>query len=513
MPKPLLTSDYLDRAVTVFSDRVAVVDESEQPATPWSDLTYRELWERARSHAAALDRMGLDVGDRVAVISPNSARAFSTFFGISGWGRVIVPVNPRLTPADVRYIVEHSGAKLALVDPEISPLIEGIVDRPVLTFGEDDDRIWADGGEPRDWAGDESATATINYTSGTTSRPKGVQLSHRSLWLNAAVMGWETSVNDRDVYLHSIQNFHGHGWGFIYSATQVGGLHVMLRRFDGAEVLRRIEKFGVTLLGAAPAMIAMILDAAEQWTGDIPGKDRVRVLVGGAPMPDRIVERVRAELGWEFMQGYGQSESTAIFTLNRMRAEWEHLPLDEQTRLLNSAGRPSLGASLHFERDGHILVRTSHDLESYWRDPDTTAEVLADGWLHTGDIGYMQDGILKVIDRRKDLIITGGENVSSAEVENVLVSHPAVEDAAVVGLPDQKWGEAVTAVVVSHPGVTVSADELIRHCRSHLAGYKVPKRVEFCTSLPRTATGKLQKVEIRQQLQLNATASVGTIDS
>jgi fatty-acyl-CoA synthase len=493
---PLTIRDFLDRAATVYPRRVAVVDEPEQPATPWPDLTYAELAHRAAQQAATLDRLGVPAGARVAIVSHNSARLLTSFYGVSAYGRVLVPVNFRLAAAEVAYIVEHSGAEVLLVDPALRGLLGTVQCKRTFVLGEDDDRIWSGDADPAPWAGDEGATATINYTSGTTARPKGVQLTHRNLWTNAVVFGWQAGVGDRDVYLHTLPMFHANGWGHPFTATAMGVPHVVIRQIDGAEILRRVERHGVTYLCAAPAVVAAVLDAAESWAGEIPGRDRVRIVVAGAPPPTRTIERVRSDLGWEFIQIYGLTETAPLLTMSRMRAEWDGLEPLEQARLLGQAGAPAVGVRLAVDDTGEVLAQTNHNLEAYWQNPEATAEATAGGWFHTGDGGSITDGYLTIADRKKDVIISGGENVSSIEVEDALMLHPAVREAAVIGIPDDRWGELVTALVVVDPAVT--PEELIAHCREHLAGYKCPKRVEFRDELVRTATGKLQKFKLRE---------------
>ncbi|MFF0149083.1 acyl-CoA synthetase (AMP-forming)/AMP-acid ligase II [Amycolatopsis sulphurea] len=488
--------DFLDRAETVYPDRVAVVDEPDQPAPSWGSVTYRELARRARAQAANLDALGVPVGGRVAIVSHNSARLLTSFFGVSGWGRVLVPVNFRLAPAEVRYIVEHSGAEVVILDPDLKALRDSVSAKHVFVLGEDDEKIWGGDGEPRPWAGDESATATLNYTSGTTARPKGVQLTHRNLWLNAATFGLHTTLSDNDVLLHTLPMFHANGWGMPYALTGLGGKHIVLRKVDGTEILRRIEEHGVTIMCAAPAVVTAALDGAAKWDGEIPGRDRVRIVVAGAPPPTRTIERVRAELGWEFIQIYGLTETAPLLTVNRFRSEWAGLDPHEQAKLLGRAGTPALGVRIAIDTDGEVLAQSNTNLDGYWDNPEETARVQEGGWFHTGDGGRFDEGYLTIADRKKDVIITGGENVSSIEVEDALNSHPAVREAAVIGIPDEKWGELVTALVVSEDE-TVTAEQLITHCRDYLAGYKCPKRVEFRTELPRTATGKIQKFRLR----------------
>jgi fatty-acyl-CoA synthase len=511
---PLTVRDFLDRAEQVYPDRIAIVDEPDQPAPSLGEVTYREMAALARAQAARLDQLGVPAGGRVAILSQNSARLLTSFFGVCGWGRVLVPINFRLAQPEIEYIVRHSGADLVFADPSCRDALDALPVKHKFVLG-DDDALYLRDTEPREWADpDEGATATINYTSGTTARPKGVQLTHRNLWLNATVFGLHETISDRDVYLHTLPMFHANGWGMPFGITGVGGKHIVLRQVDGAEILRRVDKYGVTIMCAAPAVVNAALDGGASWDGPIPGRDRTRIVVAGAPPPSKTIERVITELGWEFCQIYGLTETSPIVTVNRMRAEWDDLPPIERARKLMRAGAPALGVRVEVDVDSEVITASNHNLEGYWEQPEETAKaqrpaVLAPtggpgalastaNWFHTGDGGYLDDeGYLVISDRKKDVIISGGENVSSIEVEDALMSHPAVREVAVIGIPDEKWGELVTALVVT-TGADVTPEELIAHCREHLAGYKCPKRIEFRDELARTATGKLQKFKLRE---------------
>jgi len=271
---------------------------------------------------------------------------------------------------------------------------------------------------------------------------------------------------------------------------------VVLRQVDGPEILRRVQAHHVSLMCAAPAVVNTALDAAQSWNGPIPGANYTRILVAGAPPPTRTIQRVLDELGWEFNQLYGLTETSPIVTMNRMRAEWDDLPSAERAKRLGRAGVSALGVRVAIDIDGEVITASNHNLAGYWDQPEETAKAQAGGWFHTGDGGRIdEEGYLVISDRKKDVIISGGENVSSIEVEDALIAHPAVREAAVIGIPDEKWGELVTGIVVADG---VSADDLIAHCKTLLAGYKCPKRIEFAETLPRTATGKLQKFKIRE---------------
>ncbi len=496
----LSVRDFIDRAATVYGWRTGVIDEPDQPAESWGTLTYGDVARRARAQAAALDRMGVAAGERVAIVSHNSARLFTAFWGVSGWGRILVPINFRLVADEVAYIVEHSGASVLMIDPELAEALETVKCKRKFVLGAaSDEELYDFDSEPRDWSCDEDLTATINYTSGTTARPKGVQLTHRNIWLNATTFGWHAAVSDRDVYLHTLPMFHCNGWGMPYAAAAMGVPQVVLRKVDGGEILRRVERHGVTLLCGAPAVVAAILDAASTWDGPIPGRGRTRLIVAGAPPPSRTISRVETELGWEFIQIYGLTETAPLLTINRALPEWDSLDADERARKLMRAGAPAIGCTMAVDENGEVLARSNTVMDGYWNQPDQTEMAIRDGWFHTGDGGRIDDdNYVQILDRKKDVIITGGENVSSIEVEDAVFSHPAVAEVAVIGIPDDKWGELVTALVVKAPGASVTEDEIISFTKTKLAGYKCPKRVEFRDLLPRTATGKLQKFLLRK---------------
>jgi fatty-acyl-CoA synthase len=495
---PFSVSDFIDRAATVYGDRLGVMDEPDQPAPSLGSLTYAEVAALARRQAAKLDELGVGPGDRVAIVSHNSARLLTSFFGVAGYGRVLVPVNFRLRPDEVAFIVEHSGSRVLLVDPELEDTLSEVKAEFKFVLGDDDNLYAAEGAEPEFWEPDENATACINYTSGTTARPKGVQITHRNIWTNAVTFGLHAGVTDRDVYLHTLPMFHANGWGLPFVMSGVGATQVVLRKVDGAEILRRIDKYGVTILCAAPAVVAAVLEAAQTWDGEVPGRNRVRIVVAGAPPPTKTVARVEQELGWEFIQIYGLTETSPLLTINRSRAEFDDLTPEERAAKLVRAGAPALGVRLTTDTEGEVLARSNVVLEGYWEQPEESAKALDGGWFHTGDGGVIgDDGYLTISDRKKDVIITGGENVSSIEVEDVLFSHPAVAEVCVIGVPDEKWGETIKALVVLAPETEVTEAELISWCKERAAGYKAPTSVEFRDELARTATGKLQKFKLR----------------
>jgi acyl-CoA synthetase (AMP-forming)/AMP-acid ligase II len=280
----------------------------------------------------------------------------------------------------------------------------------------------------------------------------------------------------------------------------MGAQHIVLRNIDGNEILKRVAERGVTIMCASPTVVGMILSAAKQWSGEIPGRNRVRIIVAGAPPPTRTISEVETTLGWEFIQIYGLTETSPLLTFNRSRVEWDSLSADERAIKLSRAGAPVLGTRISTTGLGEIQAKSNVVMEGYWNQPEATESVFEKGWFRTGDGGVIDDdGFLTVNDRLKDVIISGGENVSSIEVEDVIFSHPSVTEVAVIGVPHEKWGETVKALVVLAPGTELTEDELIKFCRLRLAGFKTPTTVEFRDVLDRTATGKLQKFKLRQK--------------
>lgn len=493
---PLTIRDHLRRADLVYGSRTGVIDEPDQPAAPLPNMTFSEFASRAKSFARGLENLGVPFGGRVALISHNSARMLTFLFGTAGWGRIGVPINFRLNREEITYILGHSGAKVLLVDPELAESIGDLDIDHLFVLGEESDAELYAEGEPTEWDSCEDATATINYTSGTTAMPKGVEMTHRMLWVNAATFGWQASVSDRDVYLHTLPMFHCNGWGMPFALAAMGVPQIVLRKIDGKEILRRIQEHSVTVLCAAPAVVAAVLDAARTWQGSIPGAGITRIIVAGAPPPTRTIERVETELGWEFIQIYGLTETSPLLTMSRSRSEWDAFEPEERARLLARAGAPALGVNIKISGDGEICARSNVVLNSYWEQPRESAEAIRDGWFYTGDGGFIDDdNYVTIVDRRKDVIISGGENISSIEVEDALFSHEAVTEVAVIGVPDKKWGETVKALVVVNTAVDES--ELIEYCRDRLAHYKCPTSIEFRQDLARTATGKLQKYRLR----------------
>ncbi len=473
--------DFLDRAETAFGDRIGIVDEPDQPASSWGELTWSEVAVRVRAMAAGLDALGVGFGERVAIVSQNSARLLTALFAVSGYGRVVVPINFRLNADEIRYIVDHSGASMLLIDPELDEALAD-VDVPLrFVMGEESDRVLMRyDREPIPWGASEDAIASINYTSGTTARPKGVQLTHRNLYMNAMTFGWHAGVNDRDVYLWPVPMFHCNGWGMVYAITGMGGRHVILRRVDGHEILRRVEEHGVTFMGGAPAVVNLILSAAANHPGGSWRPGRVRMVVGGAPPPTSTIERVETELGWEFMQVYGLTETSPLLTINRRRAEWDELTPTERARMLGRAGAPALGVKVRVDEEGEVLARGNVVFGGYWLQPEATAEAI-DGWLvphrrrrKDGRSGLPDDlrpqegrdhhrRRERVVDRGRGRALSASRRRRSSSVRDP--RHQVGRDGEGARGAEARDGR--------------DEAELIAHCRALLAHYKCPTSIDF----------------------------------
>jgi len=511
MKVPLTIGDFIRRAELVYGDRVGLIDEPGAPGGDLGSQTWSEVATRARAQAAKLDELGIGTGQRVAMVSQNSSRLLTSFFGCAAYGRIFVPINFRLSKSEIEYIVDHCGATILLVDPSLEDITKDLPVEHYVVMGDDaDSQMYSWDTEPVAWQPDEDATAVINYTSGTTARPKGVQQTHRALWINATTFGWHAGVNDWDNYLHTLPMFHCNGWGMPFATAGMGATNVVIRDVRGDEILRRVRDHDITLLAGAPAVVAAVLEAAKDWEGEIPGRGRTRMLVAGAPPPSITIERMERELGWEFIQLYGLTETAPLLTMNRRQREDEHLDPAERAKILTPQGVPAIGIEVKTNEAGEVMARGNHILEAYWEQPEATAEAIQDGWFYTGDGGSVDDkAMLTLSDRKKDVIISGGENVSSIEVEDCIFSHPAIEEVAVIGVPHEKWGETVKALVVAREGIDVSERDIIDHCRETMAHYKCPTSVEFREELARTATGKIQKFKLRspywenQERQIN----------
>jgi fatty-acyl-CoA synthase len=518
---PLTPLALAQRGFSLHGGRPAVLDDG----LAW---TYDGLRERVERLAGALRSLGIAAGDRVALLAPNSAQAFECYTGVPLSGAVLVPLNIRLAPDDLAYILRHSGSRLLLIDGALLPAARAsLADLPglrtvVMASGgawppdSDYERLLA-AAEPVAFDPEgvaERALLSINYTSGTTARPKGVMQTHRNNFLNAVNMLLAMGMRREDVHLHVAPLFHANGWGFVWATLAMGAANVMLPRVDPADVFRRMEAYGVTTLCAAATVLTLLLEHAAA-SGGIPRRSGVRVAVAGMAPPAEVIRRVEAELGWRVVHMYGLTETTAFATYHEPAEAVDGLPQAERAAHLARQGvplplsgrvrvvRPDMSDVARDGREiGEAVVRGNVVMEGYYDDPAATAAAFAGGWFHTGDLAVQHaDGYLEIKDRAKDVIISGGENISSLEVEGAIYRHPAVAQAAVVAAPHPLWGETPAAFVVLKRGGLASAEEIIGFCRERLPHFKAPTRVLFVAELPRTASGKIRKNVLRAQLR------------
>ncbi len=494
---------FLERAGDVHARRVAVVDGTRT-------FTYREWRARARRLASALRRLGLQKDDRVAFLALNSEPLLLAHFGVPQAGGILVAINTRLHPDEVAYIVEHSGAGVMFYSPELREHLAGVPER-VRRFDtrrEFEDLLTSAGDEAvESWLEDEEEAIAIDYTSGTTGRPKGVVYTHRGAYLNALAMMIEHKVDRDSTYLWTLPMFHCNGWTFPWGLAAVGARSVCIPRIDSPEIWRLFEEQGITHFCAAPTVLTMLANDPAAHRLATP----VRIMTAAAPPSPTIIAQMTA-LNFQLEHGYGLTESYGPFTINVEPPDAAALAPDERSRLKARQGVAHITAGRQRIVDaemrdvpadgqtmGEVVYRGNVVMKGYFGQPEATAEAFRGGWFHSGDIGVLHpDGHLELRDRKKDIIISGGENISTIEVEQAVLSHPAVMECAVVAAPDDRWGEVPKAFVTLKPGKTVTEDEIVEHCRQRLARFKCPKAVEF-GDLPKTSTGKVQKFVLRER--------------
>jgi fatty-acyl-CoA synthase len=514
MEAPLTPLDFARRTRRLHGQRTAVVDGDLR-------LTYEEFLGRCDRASAALEQLGVGPGDRVAVIAPNTHGHLEQYYAVPQLGAVLVPVNFRLTGDDWVYIIGHSGARVVVAHSEQMAAIDAVRERLAGV-----EHFVALEGARDGWLDYETLLAeapsafthaaiaegdmlTINYTSGTTARPKGVMITHRNAWMNCVgtLLHLHLEVGDR--YLWTLPMFHANGWTFTWTVTAAAAVHVCLRRVEPALAFQLIRDEQVSWLCAAPTVLIALANAPSEIRGAVPRG--VRVVTAGAPPAAATIENVEGELGWEVTQVYGLTETSPFITVCAPLPEHTALSAEEsgvvkarqgvelltsgEVRVVDDDGVqvPWDGRSL-----GEIVVQGNVVMKGYYEDARATEACMGDGWFHTGDVAVVHpDGYAEIRDRIKDVIISGGENISSVEVEAVLLRHPAVLEAAVVGLPDERWGEAPHAFLVFHPGRSATDEELTAFVRERMAHFKVPKGWHAVDELPKTATGKIQKFVLR----------------
>jgi fatty-acyl-CoA synthase len=517
METPLTPLELMRRARRLHANREAVVDGATR-------FTYAQFFERCDRWSAVLQRrFQIGKGDRVAYIAPNTHAQLAAFYAVPQIGAVLVPINYRLIADDFAYILAHSGAKVVCVHPDYIAMVASIRARipSVLQF------VALQGPPTEGWLDyetmlaeaasldferptiDESDLLTINYTSGTTARPKGVMITHRNAYLNTVGTLVHVHMTPAERYLWTLPMFHANGWTFVWTVTAVGATHVCLRRVEPARIFAELARESITMLCAAPTVLIAIANAPAELRRD--ARRGVRVLTAGAPPAAATIERVEGELGWDITHVYGLTETAPFITVSEV---WpEHAALSPRERAIVKARQGvelvTSGELLVVDEDGkevphdgatvgEIVVRGNVVMKGYFDDPEATSTAFRGGYFHSGDAAVVHpDGFAEVRDRIKDVIISGGENISSVEVEGVLLQHPAVQEAAVVGMPHETWGEAPNAFVLLRAGAETNATELRAFVRARLAHFKCPQAFHFVTELPKTATGKVQKYVLR----------------
>ncbi|MBC7895176.1 MAG: long-chain-fatty-acid--CoA ligase [Cytophagaceae bacterium] len=516
MELPLTPLEFARRSRRLYPDREAVVDGDLR-------FTYAQFLDRCDRWASALQALGVKRGERVAYIAPNTHSHLEGYYGVPMAGAVIVPINYRLTPDDFTYLITHSGSAVVCAHSDYLDAVDSIrghlphVKHFVALEGGAGRAGWYDYEALLDEANtdyskqtlDERDLLAINYTSGTTSRQKGVMITHRNAYINVVGTLIHHHMTCEERYVWTLPMFHANGWTFTWIVTAVGGTHICVRRVDPARVFVVITRERGTMLCAAPTVLIGIANAPDEVKRGAPRG--VRVLTAGAPPAAATIERIEGELGWELTQVYGLTETAPFITICEPRAEHSALGARDRAvikarqgvelitsgelRVVDEEGRevPADGHTL-----GEIVVQGNVVMAGYFNDPEATAKAIRNGWFHSGDAAVVHpDGYVEIRDRLKDVIISGGENISSVEVEGAMLRHPSVQEVAIVGMPDEKWGEAPHAFVVLRPGTTATEAELREFVRNVLAHFKCPKTVRFVDELPKTATGKIQKYVLR----------------
>jgi fatty-acyl-CoA synthase len=515
---PLTPLEFRQRAVRYFGNKVGIVDGDKR-------YTYAEYDARINRFANALTNLGISQGDVVSFITYNSHQLLEAYYAIPQIAAVLNPINIRLSHHEIEYILNHAEAKVLCFHEDFLPLVENIRENlpkveHFIILESDSGPKWVKDFETLLQAAsqdakvdldtvDENAVVELFYTSGTTGPPKGVMVTNRSLYIHTltAIIGFRAS--DKDTLLHVVPLFHVNGWGTPQFLTAVGGKHVILRQVDFKEMLRLIEEEKVTKLLGVPTIFNGLLQHPDLKKHDLSSLEEI--IIGGAPSPYSLIEALEEEIGCRAYVGYGLTETTPFITIARPK---QHIEEDEAIRRTYQVktGLPLVGTRIRIVDEngndvpddeksiGEIVVRSNHVMHGYLKDEEATDEVIVDGWFHTGDMAVInKEGYYTIVDRKKDIIISGGENISSVEVEKVIQDHPAVFEVVVIGIPDEKWGEVPKALVVLKPGETATEKDIIAHVKAQLANYKAPKSVEFRDEFPKGGTGKVLKRELREE--------------
>ncbi|MFQ6014201.1 MAG: long-chain-fatty-acid--CoA ligase [Anaerolineae bacterium] len=516
----MLLTEILRKALKLYPHKKAIICQDRV-------LTYRQFGDRVFRFSNTLSQRGVKKGDRVAILHRNCHHYLETYFAVMAIGAVLVPINYRLSPGEVAFILEDSGARVLIAEEDFRSKVDSvkgkIPDMPELIWtgpvragddrgGESYEAILtrSSADEPSESGLSEGDLAQLYYTSGTTGRPKGVMLTHKNVYAHALGTIAELNLTDSDVWIHVAPLFHlADAWA-TWAVTWVGGTHVLVNEFEPKVVLETIEKEGVTLTNLIPTMLNLLVNYAEVHRYDCSS---LRVLLsGGAPIAPEVVRKVIETFKCDYIQTYGMTETSPYLTMSILKDHLHQLPAEEQLKFKATTGREFINVELKVVDEkgkavkpdnrevGEIVVKGDTVTKGYWRLPEETEKTIRDGWLYTGDLAVIdEEGYVTIVDRKKDMIITGGENVYSTEVENVLYAHPAILEAAVIGVPDDLWGEAVKAVVVLKEGAEVTSEEIISFCKDRLTSFKAPRSVDFVQSLPRTGSGKIFKKGLRDE--------------
>lgn len=514
METPLTPMEFARRARRLYADREAVVDGDLR-------FTYAQFLDRCNQWSAGLQALGVKQGDRVAYIAPNTHTHLEAYYAVPQIGAVLVPINYRLLPDDFEYIINHCGAKVVCAHPDYFDAVDSIRDK----LGDVEVFVALEGAKDGWLDYEQALTAqapsfaevdiaetdllTINYTSGTTARPKGVMITHRNAYMNVMGTLAHHHLSPSDRYLWTLPMFHANGWTFTWINTARGMAHICLRRVEAPLIFQLIKDENITMFCAAPTVLIGIANAPEEVRAGAPRG--VRLFTAGAPPAAATIEQVERELGWELTHVYGLTETAPLITVCEMRPEHRNLPVAELAKIKSRQGVELVSSgelrvvdeegnevAQDGETLGEISVRGNVVMKGYYNDPEATDAAIRDGWFYSGDAAVVHpDGYVEIRDRFKDVIISGGENISSVEVEGCLLRHPAVLEVAVVGMEHEKWGEAPHAFVILQEGASATEDEMKLHVRENLAHFKTPQWVSFVEELPKTATGKVQKFVLR----------------
>lgn len=514
METALTPLEFARRARRLYADREAVIDNDVR-------LSYREFFERCDRWSAALQKLGVCPEDRVAYIAPNVRGQLESFYSVLQIGATLVPINYRLTADDFAYLIQHSGCRVVCAHSDYLDAVDSIrsqipqVEHFVALDGAR--QGWLDyetvlRSSPLEFTRPiirETDLATINYTSGTTSRPKGVMITHRNAYMNVVGTLIHFHMTPADRYLWTLPMFHANGWTFVWTVTAAGGTHVCLPKVEAKTAFERINSERITCMCAAPTVLIFLANAPEEMRKGV--RAGVRIVTAGAPPAAATIERIESEFGWTLTHVYGLTETSPFISVCEPRPEHESLSLRDRCVIKARQGvelvtsgdlrvMDSQGAEVPHDGEtlGEIAASGNVIMKGYYQDPEATAKVIRDGWFYTGDAAVVHpDGYIEVRDRLKDVIISGGENISSVEVEGILLRHPAVQEVAVVGFPHEKWGETPRAFVVLKAGASTTEDEMREFAREKMAHFKVPHSFDFVPELPKTATGKIQKYVLR----------------